>query len=121
MLYKYKYLLTIRKHQVKDFVDKNDLDDVVETLRTAVPSLHIGHHTYEIDNKYKQLHYHAIVSNRFRIRYKDNSKFNSFRIHWSPIGDEKGAIKYITKDAYNEYKQEYIHLFNYFNHHYGFV
>ncbi len=121
MINKFKYLLTIRKHRVKEYVTEFDLDDVYSSVLTRNPRLITKVYSYEIDPTYRQLHMHLIVHSPYKITYKNNCKFNNFRIHWSPIGDQIGASKYITKKAYNEYEQEHILIMNYYNNHYGFT
>lgn len=121
MYNKFKYLITIRKHRVKEYVNRHDLDDAYDSIMLKNSELKTIVFSYEIDPTYKQLHMHLVVHSNYKIYYKDNSKFNGFRIHWSPIGDERGAIKYIFKEAYNMYEQEHILIRNYYNHHYGFV
>ncbi len=84
MVYTFKYLISIHRHQVKDYVNKKDIDTIVSTLTDKLPILKIKFHTYEISPKYKQLHYHALVESSLRVRYKDNSQIDGFRIYWSP-------------------------------------
>ncbi len=117
----YKYLLTIRKHQVKDYVDESMINSVMDYLKLKHDSLHVVKECYEVDKKYEQLHYHAVVEISHRVWYKDNSKFKTFRIHWSPIGNLCGAISYILKDASNKYEQEQILIKNYYCNNYGFI
>ncbi len=113
---RYKYLVTIRKHQVKDYVDQTMIDIVILHLKLKHDTLRVLDHCYEIDKTYHQLHFHGIVELCHKISYKNNSKFNCFRIHWSPIGDLCGAIRYVHKDAYNEPSQEQILTLNKYCH-----
>ncbi len=114
-------MITIRKHQVLDYVTQHDLDKVIGCLKWKHDSLRIMKHTYEIEDKYKQLHLHAVVYINRLLRYIDNNKFLDFKIHWSPVTSLSGAIKYITKDSKNRYEQEQILITNYYNHNYGFI
>ncbi len=118
---KYKYLLTIRKYQVLDQVSELDINEILDHLKNKHVSLHIVKQCYELDETYNQLHYHAVIEIATKIWYKDNSKHNDFRIHWSPIGSLCGAIKYVLKDASNQYEQEQILIKNYYCNHYGFI
>ncbi len=115
------YLLTIRKHQVKDYVDKSMLDQIVGSLKLKHDTLHVLNHCYETFCKYEQLHFHGIVNISHNIYYKDNNSVDGYQIRWAPIYNMKGALKYIIKEAYNKYEQEYIHVINYYRYHYGFV
>lgn len=117
----YKYLITIRKHQVKDYVDKSLIDEIKMYIKLKHDSLKIIKECYEVDKKYKQLHYHAVVEINHKVWFKDNSKYKDFRIHWSPVGSMCGAIKYVLKEASNEYEQEQILIKNYYCHNYGFI
>ncbi len=117
----YKYLLTIRKHQVLDQVSELDIDEVVDYLKLRLKSLNIVTHSYEIDSRYNQLHYHAVVEVKHRVWYKDNSKYKGFRIHWVPIGNLCGAKEYVLKEASNKYEQEQILIKNYYCNNYGFI
>ncbi len=115
------YLLTIAKHQVKDFVDQLQLDAIVNYIKLVHDSLHIITHSYELSNKYDQLHFHAIVRLSHRIIYKDNNSHKGFRLQWKPVYNWHGAHTYITKDATDKYKQEQILLENFYHHNYAFI
>ncbi len=120
--YKYEYMITIRKHRVKDFIQRADLDDVVLTILSKLVHLDIIHSAYETSVKrYRQLHYHGIVLSPYRVYYKDNCKYNGYQIHWSPIRSMKRSIRYIYKQAYNTYSQEQVFIENYYNNNYGFI
>lgn len=111
------YFITIRKHRVKDFVDVQEIMNILEKLYTVIPSLRLGINIFEIDKKYNQLHYHAIVKmeNKY-FNYKTASSFNGFRIYWSPIYSHCGLKKYIQKDVHNKYQQEEIINNNFYLH-----
>ncbi len=112
----YRYLVTIRKHQVKDYVDQQMLDFVILQYKLKHDTLRVYDHCYEIDSVYHQLHFHGIFGLCHPIRYKDNCSFNGFIIHWSPIGDLFGAIRYIQKQAYNVASQEQLLTLNKYCH-----
>jgi len=115
-----EYFLTIRKHQVKDYVSDNDLSNIIELLKSRLPC-EVSDLVYEIDNKYNQLHSHLIVRSQKSIFYKKNSSINGFRLYWLLIDHNKKAVmSYIHKDSYNKYEQEQIILTNFYRHNYGF-
>lgn len=116
------YLLTISKHQKKDYVDKSDLNAIIVTLKWKHPSLTFTEYSYENTGKYRQLHFHGLCRVNGKIMYKDNNSINGYRLQWKPVWDTAGAIKYITKDTQgNKYRQEQILVENYYNHNYGFI
>jgi len=115
------YLITIAKHQVKDYVHKSDLDNIVVRLKTKHDTLHVIDCVYEISDKYRQLHIHAIARLGHTISYKQNNSFNGYRVQWSPIYNWKGALSYLTKVVKSKYRQEQIFAENNYNHSYGFV
>ncbi len=117
----YNYLLTIRKHNVLDFVDKDSLDEILTTLEMNLNDIVITNVRYEIEyKKYRQLHMHCIVESKRPIRYASNSKICGYICFWRQVYDLQGALNYINKDSNNKYTQEQILDMNYFNHHYGF-
>ncbi len=115
------FFITIRKYQVKDYVDPQEIMETIHYLMDKVPSLRLGANSFEIDNKYKQLHFHSIVWIYGYIRYKSLTSHNGFRIYWKPVYSETSLIDYIKKDACNEYEQEQIIETNYYNNNYGFI
>lgn len=115
------YFITIRKHQVKDFVDVQDLMNILNYIMHKVPSLRLGANSFEIDKVYNQLHFHAIVTTSHYFNFKGLTSHNGFRIYWKPVYSKKLLHHYIQKDAFNKYEQEQIIISNYYNHNYGFV
>lgn len=116
----YFYLLTIAKHQVKDYVNKSQLDKIVNSIKYKHDSLHVINYCYEISPKYNQLHFHGIVRLNHKISYKLNCSLGGFRLQWKPIYNWVGANQYITKEASDIYKQEQILEENFYHHHYAF-
>ncbi len=114
-MHKYVYMLTIAKHQVKTYVQKEDITETVSLLKRKLVQLRTHETCYELSPKYHQLHAHIIVSTPKKVYYKDNCSINGFRLQWSPVFDIKGARNYLTKDATNQYEQEAILMENYFN------
>ncbi len=110
------YFLTIRKHQVKDYVDINDLLRIIEYLKTKFPSLAMGTNSFEVDNKYKQLHFHGIIEISEPFYYKGNTSFGGFRLYWRPLYNKNKLIKYITKDIFHPCQQDRIISNNYYLH-----
>ena len=110
------YFLTIRKHQVKDYVDVQDIMNIIDHLITKFPSFTMGINSFEIDKTYNQLHFHAIVAIRESFLYKTNSSYGGFRLYWRPLYNKTDLISYITKDLYNKFQQDKIIIDNYYLH-----
>ncbi len=94
---RYRYMITIRKHQVKDKVLLDEIHSVLHHIQLLYPNIRFMQTVYEIDPKYEQLHCHSIVHVNTKIRFASISKFKGFRIFWRPIFDIKGARSYLTK------------------------
>ncbi len=115
--YESSYLITIRKHQVKDYVDVQEIMNIIGILMTKLPSLRLGSNSFEVDNKYRQLHFHSIVYISEYLRYKTVSSFGGFRIYWKAVYNIERLLKYIKKDVKNGIcQQEEIIVDNYFTH-----
>lgn len=111
------YFITIRKHRVKEYVDVDDIINIIEYLYTKIPSLRLGIYSFEIDKKYRQLYFHGLVQMKKQyFNYKSVVSHNGFRIYWKPVYHHYGLKKYINKDIHNKYKQEEIISDNYFTH-----
>ncbi len=115
------YMVTIAKHQVKDYVHKSNLVKVVSHLKLKHDSLHVIKYCYELSKCYSQLHFHGIFRLSHRITYKDNNSVLGFRVQWKPVYDWQGAIDYIDKECYNQFSLDQILSTNYYRHHYGFI
>lgn len=109
------YLLTIRKHQVKDYVTE-------ETLNRHLKYYNVKDYCYEAHGKYKQLHVHAIVEID-TIDVKEHKVSHKGFLHHIKIINSKphllACIHYLYKHNPN---QEYVNqtrLANYFRHHYA--
>ncbi len=112
-----KFFITIRKHQVKDYVDVQNLMDILSLLLNKLPTLQVGSNSFEVDKKYKQLHFHAIVYTNEYFRYKTVSSIGGFRIFWRQIYNMTKLNKYILKDNDNkQYIQDIIIQDNYYQH-----
>ncbi len=108
------YMITIRKHQVKDYVNKYMLDEVAEYLEQGIKSFYIIQQVYENSGMYKQLHYHAIAKVSKNFRYKPFVEYNGFQIQWTRVYDYFKACAYLLKDL--RYKsQDDILLDNYYS------
>ncbi len=114
------YLLTIHKHQVKDYVTTSDLDSIVSELKAKL-HMNIIDYSYEIGSSHRELHSHLIVNVKGRFRYKDYTKINGFQAYWDKAYEIDRLRSYIHKDSSNVYEQEEIIIRNYYNHHYGFI
>lgn len=120
-LMKNRYMLTIAKHQVKDYVTKEDIDKVITILKNE-DTLQIVDHlsVYEISPKYRQLHGHFIVSTPTKVHFKQYTSILGFRLQWKPIFNIYGAVQYLQKDIEHDNSQSDILMENYFNHNYAF-
>ncbi len=117
---KYTYFLTICKHQTKDYVTKQDLNNVITLLKLRNPTLVIETYIYEISPKYKQLHFHGTCTANKLICYKHNNSLLTYRVYWQRVYNLKTLTDYITKNVSNKYEQEQVLYTNWYNHHYGF-
>lgn len=119
-MFKHRYMVTIRKYQVKAFVCMNDLDDVLMEL-TNMLLCKVSDIVYEIDRKYNQLHLHCIISTINRVRFRHYSKILNYRVYWSPIYSLIKVRKYLSKQVTNDISQQQLIADNYYHHNYGFV
>ncbi len=99
------YLVTISCQQKKDYIDRSMLDEVILWLKMSIGHLHIIRSVYENSGKYRQLHWHAIVSVSKNFYYRPYTAYgieaytkNTYRIQYKKIFNMKGATKYINKD-----------------------
>lgn len=104
-------MVTIRKHKVKDFVDKYTLDAIHLQIKKRLNDFYMLNWCYEID-QYDSLHLHGLARTRKRVKYKSISKIADFRIFWRQItphnGDIKKVQKYLKKQAHNAESQKEI-------------
>ncbi len=114
--YEKSYFITIRKHQVKDYVDVQDITNIMNIIFAKLSSLRLGSYSYEVDNKYRQLHFHAIVYLNEYLRYRAVSSFGGFRIYWKSVYNNQRLLKYINKGFKNKYQQEQIISDNFYTH-----
>ncbi len=115
-----EYFLTIRKHNVKDYVSERNISDILVELQRRL-SLKIIDVVYEVENKYAQLHCHVIVKTVSSVYYKKHSSINGFRVYWRPVVNRAKVLSYMHKDSCNKYEQEQIIVENYYRHNYGFI
>ncbi len=106
---KYPYMITISCQQKKDYINKDILDEVILWLKMSIDSLHIIRSVYENSGKYRQLHWHAIVSVKPKFRYAPYTQFgdknitgNTYRIQWEKIYNLEGAYNYLKKDLLHQ-------------------
>ncbi len=116
------YLVTIRKHQVKDYVSLDDLQQILAALHYNDIDFFTG--CAEAHGKYKQLHYHGLVRVSRGFHYYKYTKILDFRIHWKKLKQNEymlgDADYYIFKHNPTE---EYVNqtlMCNYYRYHYGF-
>ncbi len=102
----YYYMVTICKHQVKDWVDEKQLSAVFRRICNTHPfDLHIVDYDTEIDPIYKQLHAHAVVHSPIPIIYKNMiTSYNGFRIYYKEVGSLPGALSYLHKNEFEGHK-----------------
>ncbi len=111
------YFLTVRKHQVKDFVSPDDIMNVIQYISQTIPSFLLGPNCYEIDRTYRQLHFHCIAMISEYFRYKAVSTYGGFRIYWKQVYNENVLTRYIHKNNIcNKYVQEEIIVNNFYTH-----
>lgn len=115
------YLLTITKHQKKDYVSKENLNTVITELKLRLPTLHFTHYAYENSGYYKQLHFHGVCTARTGVSYRKNASIFGYQLMWKPVFNLAGAISYVTKEACSKASQADILVENYYNHNYGFL
>lgn len=115
---KLPYLITICKHQVKDYVTNDELREVKLALMKELESFQ--YYCIERHGKYKQLHAHGLMVLDRSIKYGLYTRYNGFRIHFKQITSFYNTIKYIFKHK-NPYfdPMDIIHS-NYYAYHYGF-
>lgn len=108
------YAVTVRKHQVKDHVTKEEIDDVIKIVNQYMPVIDVGYH---ISGMYKQLHAHLLV-------VKGNTQIKSYKgfyIHREPIRNLEWYDRYIHRDDWaSSYKLEEVLIKNDANHEYLF-
>ncbi len=111
------YMLTVQKHKKTDFVSVDDLLSVFSVLHSRFPSFRVGSHSYEVGNKYHQLHFHGLVTLSESFYYKRNCSINGFHLQWRPLYNKKGALSYIFKDTHdNNALQDNILITNKYTH-----
>lgn len=115
----YYYMVTVRKHQVKDFVTVQHLDTILDLAIKGLNAT-VEHVVYEIETTFNQLHLHCIVKTKFRVCYRARCKLSGFRIYWKPVFSMEGCVSYIHKDVCNKYDQEQIVILNHYNNKYMF-
>ncbi len=119
----YIYMVSIHKHQKKDFVCKYDLDNVLNKLLASLASYQpqAGNIVYEMTAKYCQLHLHCILKVARDFRYYRYTKSNGFRVHFTKVYDLIGIQSYLSKQVTCHAKQDQILDENFYTHNYGFV
>ncbi len=107
----YTYMVTITKHQKLDHVTKEEIDDIIRTLKWVHTGCDISDIVYETSGKYNQLHCHLLLYSRFALLFQNFSKCKGFRIYWKSvsIGEITKIINYMYKDQQDlEYSQSQI-------------
>ncbi len=117
------YLVTIRKHQVKDYVERHDLLQVMNHI-TEQLELVVMDTGYHIGGTYRQLHVHARVYMKYGFHPFIRS-YCGYGIHYQSIEnttETKDAVcKYIhSEDLDSLFKKEQLLAENYYSHNYAF-
>ncbi len=118
------YMVTVRRHQVKDFVTVCDLLNVLDHLiihDLGWASCSATNIVFEIDDTYHQLHLHCIFTSDRQFQYYKYTNPGAYRIHFRKVYDVIGARAYLEKQVKNEYIQDQLVHINHYNHKYGFV
>ncbi len=94
------YLVSILCNKKNEIIKQKQLDDILYHLKQC--GVHIDYAIHEQHGYYKQLHTHAVC--RYEKKYKSLTTYGNvdfdgydFKIHWTPIHDLGGCIKYIEK------------------------
>ncbi len=107
----YKYIITIRKHRVLDYVLPHDFHLIIEALNYRFPKLKIIISNIEI-GKYNQLHLHLFTTNPTKITYTTLPSYLGFQIYYSPIVNYPShisrAYNYVTKQLTTKNEQDII-------------
>ncbi len=116
----YIYLLTIRKHQVKDFVTVTELKSALADLVSHVP-MYVTNIVFEVEHTYMQLHLHCIIQMDHYFNYTRYTKYHGFALHFTKCYNLGGLKGYLLKQVSNKYVQEQLICENYYSHYYGFI
>jgi len=113
------WLVTIRKHQVKDFVHPTELDECI-TYIDKCDYLVIRDYCYEGHGLYKQYHCHALIETPKFFRFRGLTKYKGFTIHWKAISGRPDKVcMYIHKHCNNHCPHRILQneLANFFRYH----
>ncbi len=111
-----KYFITIRKHQTTDQVLVVDIMKVLRILRNNLQSLKLCYNVYEVDKKYNQLHFHAIVNIDQYFKYNKLLSIDGFRLYWKPVYDINRLISYMQKQSQTAEEEESRIIINKYTH-----
>lgn len=116
------WLVTLRKHNVKDYVDYEYLNAIVQVLDKHF--FDIKDYCLERHGKYKQLHAHMIVKTSTKFQYRQHvNAVNGFIMHFKPIDSNLlNASRYIHKhcNGHCDEMLEQTKYTNYYAYHHGF-
>ncbi len=117
------WLVTLRKHRVKEYVDYDILEGIVKSLDKHF--FNIVDYCLERHGRYKQLHAHMIVRTNDKFTYKAHvNDVHGYILHFKAINDNLlNASRYIHKHCNNHCDEmlQQIQLTNYYAYHYGFI
>ncbi len=120
------YMVTIRKSQVKDYVDFEVIGSIISKFLGVYPDCDLITYGLESHGKYMQLHAHLIVMMGKRIDYRKFNKCNGFIIHYRLLdvrgpGDMERICWYVHKNDWDsDVMRDQILCLNYYRYHYGF-
>ncbi len=116
------YMVTIRKHQVKDFVSKYELTSILQRLCTNLTWRinSVTNVVYELA-KHNQLHLHCILTCCRSFQKWRYNKIDGFFIHFKNVYNLDGAVSYLQKQVRCRASQDEVFTINFFSHHYGFI
>lgn len=111
--------LTISHPNVKKYVTKKDIRQVILLLKLKCNHLRVEVESYELSKEHRSYHYHALcyVPRNYWLK---KLKVRGWSIHIdhlkSPEDTEKW-VSYILKDNDHPVRDHQIELENYYNHH----
>jgi len=116
------FLVTLRKHQVKDYVDYQYLNAIVKVLDKHF--FNIVDYCLEFHGRYKQLHAHMIVRVSKNFYYGQHVRdVKGFIMHFKAIDNDLLKVsRYLHKHCcgHSDEMLEQIKYTNYYRYHYGF-
>ncbi len=119
----YIYMVSIHKHQKKDFVTKAELDTVLQDLivKLAYTTCGVINTVYESTHRYNQLHLHTLLICLRDFRYFKYTKSHGFMIHFRKVYNLSGIQHYLSKQVMCHPSQDQVLDENWYLNNYGFI